>query len=127
MSTVGIAPPAPIMVWVGKERTATTAAAGGGAPAPALKATRYTRLMPSLSADTLVDELAQRAAALLFPGVSSTDIDLYLVPHEGERKPPAEAEAGAAQPGACARRRCTAALGCAPPHRGEGEAGRGSP
>ena len=84
------------MVWVGKERTATTAAAGGGAPAPALKATRYTRLMPSLSADTLVDELAQRAAALLFPGVSSTDIDLYLVPHEGERKPPAEAEAGAA-------------------------------
>ena len=56
MSTVT---PAPVLVWVGKERAATAGA--GGAPAPATTATRYTRLQ--LPADALVDELAGRAAA----------------------------------------------------------------
>lgn len=102
MSTVGLsaAPREPIVVWVGKERAAS---AGGcaGAPAPADAApadaeTRYMRLQPPLPADALVDELSQRAAAALFPGVPPTDVDLFLVARgEGVGKPTPAAERAA--------------------------------
>jgi hypothetical protein len=84
-----------MLLWVGKERVSATgigAASAGSAPSSA-STTRYTRL-PSLPADALVDDLVQRAAALLFPGVAPTDIDLLLVAREGALPSPA-AEAAA--------------------------------
>jgi hypothetical protein len=79
-----------IVVWVGKERAGASADA-----APADAETRYMRLQPPLPADALVDELSQRAAAALFPGVPPTDVDLFLVAREGGGKPTPAAERAA--------------------------------
>ena len=72
-------PSAELSVWVGKAR-------GDG---------RVVYARVPLLATALVDDLTRAATAALFPGTPPVDVDLLLVPHEGERKPTAEAEARA--------------------------------